>query len=1491
MSSVRETGSDPDELMARWPALQALLEQGRAVDAAAAIGGVEGARRLARTTRTPEARIRLARIVGSTGSPRAAALLIRHAAREWPDHPEVRAEWLLQLSMTSPVEGLFYIDAHGEQVPDRLSVDIAASWLHGRSLVATGLRLFEDAHRIAAEARCRIPDHPWSTLIGANALLCEDRRAEALSVIDATLERFPHSGYAHRLRVHVLSLVGRAEDAIAHADRALGLAQVASIAEQAAALLVERGDRAAALGFLDRAVAFSPLADRSIRTRLLNLRLESLFLESRYDEAREAAETLVAAQRRNLGRDGRKTYAERILEAMRSDDFASRRRVVLPVPFVAQDHVTCSPASLAAIAGRWREGDSVEDLHRLIADEICADGTPRELSRAWADRNGWATAEFVPDPASARELIARGIPFAIHTAWLGGAHSQTLMGFDERTERAVVREPSSPRFIEYRLDLSPRVLPAQRISGLVMVPAGSPEAEALRVIELPKREQMDIAHRVRLAWREGDEPAAERAFDELRTRFPGDDVTLLVACDRAHRRSNDFDALDALETLYQRYPDDDLLVRHYTAALGRVGRASEMEGIWARALARSDAAPGLRVDRVARLLRTDTDAGTIEDAILEALRAGHPASECLVLLASLREREGRLHDAERLLRINSFVAPSHRSSMDYWLEVAQRNGRLSEVIGELEARIASGRAAEQLLFRTLVGAMWMRGLRGEACARVEREAERRPDDLSLALMRVRYHRAVGRLDEAARELDALRDRVSEVDRLHESALIAAARHDIPSRKRHLRALLELDPTSMFAWHGLHEIAAHPRALDDLADELRRYFDRMPGNWEVARLLARLCSERDPGEAIRLIERHLAENPRSADALMTLSRLSSSVGDTTKSVDSARRACALAPHSDHAWTILACALLAAGLPDEAQDAAARSFAIEPAGYTIDLMMQALPDTRARSEWLRGQWRAALEHPRSPKRIEALMLSSAPPLPFDEVARLAMRCDPTPEHEEIHAELVRLALRTREFEQAVETSAFLLEHYAHSETAHALRVDALSAAGHQAKAIAAAERWGAEIPHSAQSGWALVHIHFEAQDDAAALAPLERIVALRPNDVHAVVTLAGVLLRLKRAEEGLARLDELWSDAPSTEIGWHRVDFAVEAGDRTAVRTRIQELVPHLHDPDEALVNLNSRAKAAHWVRRIWREALEAVDDASPPGARAAWVFVTIGRHTVVETIRGMERRFTTTDAVDDALQALVFVATYRRYYRITDLLLARFPDALKRRPSSFIAFADALWVARRRRDARAWLRSWKDRDDLVAGSLRLVARILDALGDHDGAIAAARRGLPLARAEGYTGFLSIHAVALAGKRDARSLEEARALFQRVLESPATRESVGIARWALHAYALLENPGKPSDMAMGKLAEEARALRAAEECPIVESLLEAFGALFLERGCSRSECGFAPAWWRTLREDAKELRTRMKMRLHHAAFSLACPLYRLVGSERTRFDGIQ
>ena len=101
----------------------------------------------------------------------------------------------------------------------------------------------------------------------------------------------------------------------------------------------------------------------------------------------------------------------------------SGRRVLLPVPFVRQHHMTCVPATLTAISDYW--GKSVEHLE--VAEEICYDGTSHQAERAWAERNGYLAVEFTADWASSRALIDRGIPFTLTLQYTGSGHLQALV--------------------------------------------------------------------------------------------------------------------------------------------------------------------------------------------------------------------------------------------------------------------------------------------------------------------------------------------------------------------------------------------------------------------------------------------------------------------------------------------------------------------------------------------------------------------------------------------------------------------------------------------------------------------------------------------------------------------------------------------------------------------------------------------------------------------------------------------------------------------------------------------------------------------------------------------------------------------------------------------------------------------------------------------------------------------------------------------------------
>ena len=82
------------------------------------------------------------------------------------------------------------------------------------------------------------------------------------------------------------------------------------------------------------------------------------------------------------------------------------KRVVLPVGFVRQHHLTCARATLAMISRFW----SMPCDHLEVAAAICYDGTPAHSERHWAETHGWVAREFTVTWDSAVALLTVAFP-------------------------------------------------------------------------------------------------------------------------------------------------------------------------------------------------------------------------------------------------------------------------------------------------------------------------------------------------------------------------------------------------------------------------------------------------------------------------------------------------------------------------------------------------------------------------------------------------------------------------------------------------------------------------------------------------------------------------------------------------------------------------------------------------------------------------------------------------------------------------------------------------------------------------------------------------------------------------------------------------------------------------------------------------------------------------------------------------------------------------
>src|SRR5262249_12400599 len=157
---------------------------------------------------------------------------------------------------------------------------------------------------------------------------------------------------------------------------------------------------------------------------------------------------------------------------------------------------------------------------------------------------------------NARALIDRGVPFALTTATVSGAHLQAVVGYDPLRGSLFLRDPSDrhlgevlgEEFLESYRSVGPR--------GLALVPRQ--KAALLDGVELLDAELYDYLYRMRCALDAHDRPAAVECVRALEAQAPEHRLTLQAHHVLANYDGNSAELLGVLDRLLQLFPDDPI---------------------------------------------------------------------------------------------------------------------------------------------------------------------------------------------------------------------------------------------------------------------------------------------------------------------------------------------------------------------------------------------------------------------------------------------------------------------------------------------------------------------------------------------------------------------------------------------------------------------------------------------------------------------------------------------------------------------------------------------------------------------------------------------------------------------------------------------------------------------------------------------------------------------------------------------------------------------
>jgi cellulose synthase operon protein C len=784
--------------------LTALLESGRCLETYVAsqrfgpLGEWRGS----------EARILAARIARAVGAPRLTKAHIVRAFREHPLELLVRYFYCQELlTLRGPWVALQF----AERSPDiEASAVDRAHWLTVRATLAQNYRDFERARTFQSQAEELAPHDPWIRLARSYLLEEEDRRREALAVAETVLELSPGHRSAIEWRAHLLVQLGEDEEAAASLEQAARKVNAASIVHALANLQIELERFDAAWASIDRVVELSPLLETKERERIEDMRARIGLLKGdarlaiRHARASKIPFHLKAADR---------------LEASSE----TRGPTILPVGFVRQHHMTCAPATLAALSHYWK----VPADHCEIAEDICYDGTPCYDQRRWAVQNGWVTREFTVTEAAAAALIERGVPFTLATTEPESSHLQAVVGWDPRCGMIFMRDPSfrsltfafAAGFLSGYAAFGPR--------GMAIVPAE--RADSLAGLLLPEAEIWDLLHEIKLALRRHDRVAAIAALEAILAKAPDSSLAHHARWQLADYDDDRLTAIGCIEALLAQHPTNVHLRLARLSRLQGLRSRSEVLAEYAKACAEPEAHPLCLMRHANDLMEDEREADRAQALVDRALKRAPLMASLYESRASREWSRRNLRTSVELYRLAACLEPHSEALAGTYFRAAWWSGDPAAGLTFLERRCAEIGGRSSAPARTLHTAYLQLDRSGDAERALERALTLRPDDGDLLLYAARAAAAGHAADraEAAKLLKRAEGKVARGEWLRVSADMAEREGELPAALAAWREIAERAPLDATAHQAVARLLAATEGRSAALQHLRAAVERFP----------------------------------------------------------------------------------------------------------------------------------------------------------------------------------------------------------------------------------------------------------------------------------------------------------------------------------------------------------------------------------------------------------------------------------------------------------------------------------------------------------------------------------------------------------------------------------------------------------------------------------------------------------------------------------------
>lgn len=821
------------------------------------------------------------RLAANIGAPRLAHALHLRAWRRDPSHPQAHLYYATGLlHRFGPLAALEFMGAQKDHANHGAVVRSSLAALRAGALAM--FRDFERADEALREAEALAPADPWIHVNRSHFLELADAYDEAMAANSRALELQPWFRPAVQQRAHLLQLLHRTEDAILHLGEALEHIESSSVAGMLVFLLHERERWQEAAAALDRFEELSPIAEPQLRRWIAAMRSNLAY--QRGDEA-------TALELARLVETRFHRHVERVLARP-----PTAARKLLPVEFVRQHHMTCGPATLTALC-RWfgHEADHLE-----VAERICYGGTSAYSERHWAEERGFVVREFTLTERNARTLIDRELPFGVATYGATSGHMQAVIGYDDRRDVLLVRDPYQPfvnewsvaEFFEHYRATGPR--------AMLMIPRERAGAHA--DIELEDESLFDALYRVEAALESHDHDRAYRELHALIDLHPDHLLGLVARRAICAYEQDMLGLLSVANRLCDLYPANERYLLMKLGALGEFGRREERIALLEEAVRRPLSDPVFALTLAQELMTDGRAHAEAERHLRAALRRAQLSRQGMWLSSRLALERG---DTTRALEHARFAAcleeTDERLAANYFA-LCHAEGRVDEALRFLRQRFARFARRSSLPAQGLFAALERMGHAVEGFTVLDQALEARPTDAGLALFAAAAHARYGRITRARELMERAQPSANRRSSLRVQAEIEVCAGDMARSLACWREVLELEPLDPGAWSAFIQLIEATEGPGKKLAELHALAGSYPFHAPIQRLCIQALGAEHPAETVELLERLLERHPEDGSARRELALRFAELGRGDEALATAEMACELEPRESAAHAV-------------------------------------------------------------------------------------------------------------------------------------------------------------------------------------------------------------------------------------------------------------------------------------------------------------------------------------------------------------------------------------------------------------------------------------------------------------------------------------------------------------------------------------------------------------------------------------------------------------